>query len=404
MMSVVLMLSMGVCSSVSYARDMNNREAMHKALTEIRQNISVSREQASFLARQVDSLKKDQRTLTDELIKVAKAERDVANYIADREKKLKKLIAQQVQVRQNLKSRCVEFSEVLAVLEKMGLNPPPALMVRPDDVLTSIRSSVLLGAIIPEMQERTLSLMANLRKLTSLSNSITAEYTALKIEVQDQAKQRKHLELLLNEKAKLQKRSEEELIEQRQRNIALAKKAQSLEELILELDHQSRSYSPTQLQKNLQLFEQFDFESRKGHLFLPVVGKRIKRLNNSSHATRFGEMIETEPEAVVTAPADAVVAFAGLFRSYGQLVILNVGRGYHIILIGMAKVNVTQGQIVLSGEPLGTMGAQSIANTVALDIGKSTPVLYIEFRKWGKSVNPTLWWRTEKTKRNQNDS
>lgn len=403
-LSIGLALSMGVFLSVSYAKDMHSREAVREALTEIRQNIFISREQASFLASQVDHLKKDQRALTDELIKVANAERDVANNISDREEKLEKLMEQQAQVSQNLKSRCAEFAEVLAVLERMGLKPPPALMVRPDDVLASIRSSVLLGAVIPEMQERTLALAENLKKLTNLSNSITTEYMALKIEMQSQAEQRKHLELLLNEKAKLQRKSEKELIEQKQRSIALAKKAQSLEELILELDYQSRSSFSKQMQNNLKLLEKFDFESRKGHLFLPVAGKKIKRSNNSSHITRFGEMIATEPEAVVTAPTDAVVAFAGSFRSYGQLVILNVGHGYHIILIGMARVNVNQGQIVLSGEPLGAMGAQFVANTVALDIGNSTPVLYIEFRKWGKPIDSTLWWRTKKTRRNQNDS
>lgn len=70
----------------------------------------------------------------------------------------------------------------------------------------------------------------------------------------------------------------------------------------------------------------------------------------------------------------------------------------------MSKINVNQGQFVLSGEPLGRMGTQFIANAFSLDIGKSVPMLYIEFRKRGKPVNPNLWWRIEKSGRNQNDS
>lgn len=70
----------------------------------------------------------------------------------------------------------------------------------------------------------------------------------------------------------------------------------------------------------------------------------------------------------------------------------------------MSKINVKQGQFVLSGEPLGMMGMQFIANSVALDIGKPSPMLYIEFRKQGKPVNPTPWWQTEKMRRSQNDS
>ncbi len=379
---------------------------VHKELGEIRQNISLSRERVVFLTRQVEHLKKDQRVLSDALIKAAQEERKVADDIAEREEKLKKMIENRVQVYQSLKSRRAEFAEVLAILERMGLNPPPALVIQSEDVLASMRSSILLGTIIPHMQEKTRDLTEKLKELTNLSNSITKEYTALKAKLQSQAEQRKRLELLLDKKNTLQKKSEKELTEQQQKNIALAKKAQSLEELILELDRQSKLNSDLsiQIRKSLQLLEQSNFESRKGSLLFPVSGKRVRYSHKNSPITRFGETIETELGAVVISPADAFVAFAGPFRSYGQLIILNVGNGYHIILTGMSKINVKQGQFVLSGEPLGMMGMQFIANSVALDIGKAAPMLYIEFRKQGKPVNPTPWWQTEKMRRSQNDS
>ncbi|EJF96304.1 hypothetical protein ME9_00453 [Bartonella taylorii 8TBB] len=399
MIFIVLFLSIFFCFSVSHAEDtVSSVEAAHKALVEIRQNISLSRERVIFLTRQVERLKNDQRALSDALIKAAKAERAATNDIVEREEKLKKMIEKQAQIYQSLKNNRAEFAEVLALLERMGLNPPPALMVRTEDALASVRSSVLLGAIVSQMQKKIQVLTASLKELTNLRHSITTEYAALKTKMQNQVEQQKRLELLLDEKAKLQKKSEEELTEQQQKNIILAKKAQSLEELILELDRQSKLSSDVsvQVQKNLQLLEQANFESRKGSLLFPVAGKKIQHMNSSSQITRFGEMIETEAAAVVISPADALVAFAGPFRSYGQLIILNVGNGYHIVLIGMSRINVTQGQFVLAGEPLGTMGMQFIANSVALDIGKTTPMLYIEFRKQGKPVNPTPWWQTEK--------
>ncbi|WP_455479540.1 murein hydrolase activator EnvC family protein [Bartonella sp. B23] len=404
---IVLFLSVVFCFSISHAEDtISSVEEAHKALVKIHQNISLSRERVALLTRQVEGLKKDQRALSDALIKAAKTERMITNDIVEREKKLKKMIEKRAQVHKNLTSRRAEFAEVLAILERMGLNPPPALMVRPENVLNSVRSFVLLGAFVPQMQEKTQALKESLKELTNLSNSIAMDYAALKTKMQNQVEERKHLELLLDKKAKLQKKSEKELTEQQHKNIVLAKKAQSLEELILELDRQSKFSFDTsiQVQKNLQLLEQSNFESRKGSLLLPVLGKRVQHTYNSSQITRFGEMIETEAAAVVISPVDALVAFAGPFRSYGQLVILNVGNGYHIVLIGMSKINVSQGQFVLAGEPLGAMGMQFIANSVSLDIGKTAPMLYIEFRKQGKPVNPTPWWRTEKTRRNQNDS
>lgn len=399
---VVLFVGMFFCCSISYADDtVRNVETVHEELAEIRQNISISRERVTFLTRQVERLKKDQHALSDALIKTAKLERAVANDIAEREKKLKKMIEKRAQVHQSLKNRRAEFAEVLAILERIGLKLPPALMVRPEDALASVRSSILLGSVVSQMQERTRDLAESLKELTTLSNSIAAEYVALKTKMQNQAEQRKRLELLLKEKATLQKKSEEELTEQQQKNIVLAKKAQSLEELIVELDRQSKLSSDISIQvrKNLQLLEQNNFESRKGSLLFPVVGTKVMHVHKNSQTTRFGEMVETEEAAVVISPADALVAFAGPFRSYGQLIILNVGNGYHIILTGMSRINVIQGQFVLAGEPLGTMGVQFIASSVALDIGKTVPMLYIEFRKQGKPINPTPWWRTEKNEK-----
>ncbi|ENN93276.1 filament-A percursor [Bartonella bovis m02] len=405
-MFMILALSIGFYSFVSYAEGSDSREAVHKMLIEIRQNISISRERIAFLDSQVTRLKKDQRTLTGELVKVAKAEHDIERSITEKKEKLEKLIQQQAQVHKNLKNSQTEFAEVLAVLERMGLNPPPAIIMRTEDVLASIRSSVLLGAVIPKMQEKTLVLSANLNKLTDLSHSITTECMALRDEMQNQAEQRKHLEFLLSEKVKLQKKSEKELIEQRQKSSALSKKAHSLEELISQLEHESQlsAYSSVQIEKNIRLLEKLNFESQKGSLLFPVSGKKIQRFNSGSHATRFGEIIETEPAALVITPADAVVAFAGTFRSYGQIIILNVGSGYHIVLAGMEKINVTQGQFVFAGEPLGVMSTQFVASAVTLDIGKNALMLYIEFRKDGKPVNPTPWWQTEKLKRETNDS
>ncbi|WP_100692912.1 murein hydrolase activator EnvC [Bartonella sp. 1-1C] len=403
---LLLILSMNIQIPILYAEDMDSREVVQKTLMDIRNNISVSRKHIASLIQQVDRLKKDQRTLTDELIKVAKVERNLANDIIEREEKLKQLLEQKTQVYQNLKNRQAEFSEILAILARTGLKPPPALIAQPKDVFASIRSSILLGAIIPDMQEKTQNLTENLKKLTNLGHVIAMECVDLKAKMQNQAEQLKYLEFLLDEKEKSQKRSQKELMMLREKNITLIKKAQSLEELILELDYQSQSdfTSSESVRKSLQLLEQIDFQSKKGHFLLPVSGKKIQHFNNNSHVARFGEVIATEPEAVVVAPADALVAFSGSFRSYGQLIILNVGHGYYITLIGMAKINVTQGQFVLSGEPIGMMGTEFIANTIALDIGKKTPMLYIEFRKHGKPVDPNPWWQTEQLKRNKNDS
>ena len=107
--------------------------------------------------------------------------------------------------------------------------------------------------------------------------------------------------------------------------------------------------------------------------------------------TEKGLSIASRASAQVTAPCDGWVVYAGPFRSYGQLLILNAGGGYHVLLAGMERISVDLGQFVLTGEPVAVMGGgpQSAA---AIATGSSQPVLYIEFRKDGAPVDPSPWW------------
>jgi len=84
------------------------------------------------------------------------------------------------------------------------------------------------------------------------------------------------------------------------------------------------------------------------------------------------------------------VVYAGPFRSYGQLLIINAGGGYHILLAGMSRIDVSLGQFVLAGEPIAVMGRAAAPGSSGED--SSRPVLYVEFRKDGRPVDPGPWW------------
>jgi septal ring factor EnvC (AmiA/AmiB activator) len=100
-------------------------------------------------------------------------------------------------------------------------------------------------------------------------------------------------------------------------------------------------------------------------------------------------LIATRAAAQVTAPCDGWVVYAGPFRSYGQLLILNAGGGYHVLLAGMERISVELGQFVLTGEPVAVMGAGGPATAAG---ASGQPVLYVEFRKDGAPVDPSPWW------------
>jgi septal ring factor EnvC (AmiA/AmiB activator) len=109
--------------------------------------------------------------------------------------------------------------------------------------------------------------------------------------------------------------------------------------------------------------------------------------------TEKGISITTRLGAQVTAPCDGWVVYSAPYRSYGQLLILNAGDGYHVLLAGMERISVDVGQFVLTGEPVAVMGrSPQVASAIVAGTGQ--PVLYIEFRKDGTPVDPAPWWVT----------
>ncbi|MCB1522140.1 MAG: peptidoglycan DD-metalloendopeptidase family protein [Hyphomicrobiaceae bacterium] len=132
------------------------------------------------------------------------------------------------------------------------------------------------------------------------------------------------------------------------------------------------------------------FHEAMGRLPLPAHGRRVLNFNEKTQygALSKGIVLETRGGAQITSPTDGWVVYAGEFRSYGQLLIINAGGGYHILLAGLSRIDVETGQFVLAAEPVGTMsgpGRDAKSET-------GTPVLYVEFRKNGRPIDPNPWW------------
>nr|WP_302474213.1 peptidoglycan DD-metalloendopeptidase family protein [Roseococcus sp. MDT2-1-1] len=94
-----------------------------------------------------------------------------------------------------------------------------------------------------------------------------------------------------------------------------------------------------------------------------------------------GLTYSTPPGARVTSPCGGPVAFAGPFRSFGRLVIVDCGGGLHVVLAGMERLDVAMGRRIRSGEPVGVMAREG------------RPTLYVELRRRGEAVDPRPFLR-----------
>src|SRR5690606_10568945 len=159
----------------------------------------------------------------------------------DGEKRLEGMRDREAGVRASLHERRGLLAEVLAALQRMGRNPPPALLVTPEDALASVRSAILLGAVVPGMRAQADGLVADLQALAKLQADAMTEKTSVSSTIAESVEEEKRMDLLLAENEKLSSESTVQLEAERRRSEELAGQATSLEGLVQSLEEEITS-------------------------------------------------------------------------------------------------------------------------------------------------------------------
>lgn len=130
------------------------------------------------------------------------------------------------------------------------------------------------------------------------------------------------------------------------------------------------------------------FASRKGELRRPVRGRirhfygRVVDEQYRTQTFRKGVEFSAKMGEPVRAVAPGRVRFAGWFRGYGKIVILDHGAGYFTVSGQLSQIRVQVGHQIKSGQILGTVG-----QTGSLE----GPGLYFEVRRGGAPLDPAEW-------------
>ena len=391
--------------------------AEQQALEEIEASISITKERADVLKREIDGMKGDRARQNAALIAAAQRVKLAESEIAAMEDRLGQLIVDELEVRGRLDGADTTISNVLAALERISLNPPPALIVNPSDALGSARSAILISAILPELQKKAGEVMANLQSLGDIKLKALEEQERLEANFEILEEEQLRIGTLIAARKQGEDRATSALAEEEAEAQALAAKATSLKQLIDDLSKRATAVATaaeataeanaggnvpaldTQTIKlalaNAERREPaVPFAQAKGHLAQPSSGVTVidYGAGDGFGGISRGVSIVTRADAQVVAPADGWVLYKGDYLNYGQIIILNAGQDYTILLAGLKTVEVDIGQFVMLGEPVGSMGSQTIGRTVATSAGVSRPTLYIEMRQNNEPVDPTGWW------------
>src|SRR5213596_1948263 len=179
------------------------------------------------LKADIAAIGQDRSKLNQQLIDIAAQVRGVETRIGDAEARLRPLDSREQEIRGSLDSRRSEIVEVLAALQRAGRRTPPALLVRPEDALQSLRTAMLLGAVVPELRGRAEKLASDLGELIALRKAIATERDKLALDRDRLKDDQIRLASLVDERQRYQAAVEKDMESENARAVTLAKQVDS---------------------------------------------------------------------------------------------------------------------------------------------------------------------------------
>ena len=292
-------------------------------------------------------------------------------------------------------------------MQNLALKPTESLFVQPLTPVEIIRSAMLLRETVPQLEENANRIKAQLDKIEKQKQQVEAQVK--KIINQKEQMEQEHAELksMMKRKSALRNSIENKSEEAKKKVTKLAAQAQDLRDLLdkLEKERQEKLRKEQEAERKRLAEEKRkkkeeekqradlikfkpqsikeigeNFIKAKGKLPLPARGQIVTRYGEETAkgVTSKGIIVKTRPQAQVVAPFDGNVIFAGPFRGYGNVIIIEHGKGYLSLMAGLDTVDCELGQMLLAGEPIGLMP-------------EDDSKLYVEIRKDNHPINPLTW-------------
>ncbi|HTO39348.1 MAG TPA: peptidoglycan DD-metalloendopeptidase family protein [Rhizomicrobium sp.] len=276
-------------------------------------------------------------------------------------------------------------SRLLAVLERLQHDLPPAMIMRADDAAGAVQSAMLMGASLPRLYKAAAALAEKLKVLRQTRETLVARRAERAHNAAELSVARNELDQLVAQKEAEASEAQSQYGDLKSRFDTVAGQAASLETLLSRVA-ELRSKAPVG-----GVMVVTGARARAGltreSLVRPVLGPSASGgMDGVGGASAPGMTFSAEGGAQVVAPTDGQVLFAGPYQKTGRVLILQMPTGYDLVLAGLDRVSVRPGDQLLAGEPVGTMPQTEPAK------------LYMELRRNGKGVDPAPWLMSEPRK------
>lgn len=388
-----LILCAGAVSAASPTQDDLRR--IENQLREERRTQKEAERKSNELATEIKNVQK-------QMVRSAKAVQEKEDLLEKLQTQLNDLKKQEEDLKQNLALSDKQMVEVVTALQTLALRPDEVVLLEPQSPIQHLRSRMMLNYALPQVKSMNEKVLKDLAELSQTKSKIEEQANRVKTTQAQLNERTTQMNKLIKQKSLLQAQYDATHRKSKQRVVSLANQAKDLKELLEKLEAEKKrrqaeqariraeekkkaarqaKYEQTPASKPINTLPKGSFKKAKGSLSYPVRGKIVEKFNDITSAGLHakGMTIEARGGSTVTNPYNGSVLFSGPFKSYGQLLIVDNGDDYLTLLAGMENINVSEGQEILAGEPVGQLKA-------------GTGRLYMEIRQNGQAIDPKPWF------------
>ncbi|MBR1601529.1 MAG: peptidoglycan DD-metalloendopeptidase family protein [Alphaproteobacteria bacterium] len=352
------------------------------------------------LEQQAKKIKEELNGVNQKMIAAAKKIQNGEDEVRQKQEELEKLQEHLNQSEIKFNSEHGMLVETLTALQSLALRPSEAVLAQPLSPVDLMRSSLLLRGSIHSLRERAEIIRQGIEDISNQKEEIAKRLKDLEKENKLLAEQQADMKKMSKQKSDMYAKISSQSKEAQQKATALANQAGSLRDLLDKLEKQ-RALQQKQMAEKQRLAREraadkvredkgiipessagaINFAKAKGRLSRPARGPILTKFHQemSKGVVSNGIDIKTASNAQVIAPYDGTVIFAGPFKNFANLLIIDHGDGYTSLLSGLEETDAKVGQTLLAGEPVGNMPSGNNAK------------LHMEIRQNNRPLNPADW-------------
>lgn len=347
-----------------------------KKLSDIEGKVKASEAEKTKLEQAATKIESDMKGLKTDLIRKSASVQKQERTLQDLEQKIAELQKQKDDMEGQLSKQRKSLADLIMALERIRRLPPETLIARPDAPLQTAQAATVLGSLLPEINSRAEKLKSDLEELATVEADLKLQKERAEKDSKALKGDKEKLDKLIAERSSTLKITKKEMEKKSSELAQLSKQAKNFRDLIKKLEKRQREQDARTASKTKTKSGYTGPALGTGHM--PVSGTVKTHYGESDEigATSQGLIFSSRPSSTVVAPLGGIVRYAGDFRNYGNIILIEHKNNFHSLVAGLGKIDTFEGQRLESGEPIGSLPSDS---------GR----LYYELRYKGDPVNPS---------------